>query len=110
MFALSSNFEGMPNALLEAMCMGMPVVSVDCPVGGPRMLIDDGVNGMLVPLGGTAALTDRMRHLINHPEKAKMLGASAAKVREQHSTARVTDAWERLIDTVISAAAGSKRG
>lgn len=110
MFALSSDFEGMPNALLEAMCMGMPVISVDCPVGGPRMLINNGVNGMLVPLGDAAALTDRMRHLINHPEKAKMLGANAAKVREQHSTARITDAWERLIDTVISAAAGSKRG
>lgn len=88
----------------------MPVISVDCPVGGPRMLIEDGVNGMLVPLGSTTVLTDSIRRLIDDPETARTIGANAAKVREQHSIARITDAWERLAEAVTDAATGSNRG
>lgn len=100
MFVMSSNFEGMPNALLEAMSMGMPVVSVDCPIGGPRMLIEDGVNGFLVPVGDVAAMSQQMQYLVDHPDVARALGKSAEKTRELHATAHIADLWEQLFARV----------
>lgn len=46
---LSSDFEGMPNALMEAIALGLPCISTDCDGGGAAFLIEDGVNGLLVP-------------------------------------------------------------
>lgn len=109
MFVMSSNFEGMPNALLEAMSMGMPVISVDCPIGGPRMLIDDGVNGVLVPVGDVTALSRQMQRLLDDPEGARALGERAADTREQHSIAHIADRWERLFDRVLGETSRSAR-
>ncbi|MBO7387139.1 MAG: glycosyltransferase, partial [Lachnospiraceae bacterium] len=50
-YVSSSDFEGISNSMLEAMAVGIPVVCTDCPVGGARMFINDGVNGYLVPVG-----------------------------------------------------------
>ena len=63
-FALTSNTEGMPNALMEAMALGLPVVSTDCPCGGPAELIQNGVNGILIPVGDAYALADAFRKIL----------------------------------------------
>ena len=60
LFVLSSDFEGMPNALIEAMSLGIPSISTDCPCGGPGMLIKDGVNGYLVPVGDANLLAEKI--------------------------------------------------
>ncbi len=57
-FILSSDYEGMPNGLLEALAMGVCCISTDCPCGGPKMVIEDGVNGFLIPVGDEDKLFD----------------------------------------------------
>ena len=96
MFVLPSDYEGMPNVLLEAMCMGMPVVSTDCPSGGPRALIEDGINGLLVPVGDEQALCAAMEKLTD-TEYAKTLADNAWKIREKLTSQDVFVSWYRYL-------------
>lgn len=64
LFVLSSNYEGMPNALIEAMAAGLPCVSTDCPTG-PSDLIENGVNGILVPVDDKEAMTQAISDIYN---------------------------------------------
>ena len=66
-FALTSNHEGMPNALMEALAVGVPCVSTDCPCGGPKSLIDNGVNGYLINCDDQKALENSLISLFNDP-------------------------------------------
>lgn len=76
LFVLSSDFEGMPNALLEAMACGLPCVSTDCPTG-PSDLIDNEVNGLLVPVRDSQQLSRAISYLYEHPERAREMGVKA---------------------------------
>ncbi len=67
-FVLASDYEGMPNALLEAMATGLAVISTDCPCGGPRSVIEDGKNGFLIPPGDEKALTVALRRILDNPD------------------------------------------
>ena len=73
-FILSSDYEGMPNALIEAMCMGMPVISTDCPSGGPQELIKSGENGILISVGNKENLVNAMKLMTNACEAEKLAG------------------------------------
>ena len=64
-FVLSSDYEGMPNALIEAMAVGLPVISTDCKGGGASFLIKNEVNGLLVPIRDEEALVNAIERLIN---------------------------------------------
>ena len=63
LFILTSNAEGMPNSLMEAMAAGLACISTDCPTG-PSDLIEDGTNGILIPVGDERALVDSISSLI----------------------------------------------
>ena len=83
MFVLASRFEGMPNALMEAMACGIPCVSTDCDFG-PGELIENGNNGLLVPVDDATALAKAMKALANDKELAKGLCQNAQKIRRKY--------------------------
>lgn len=95
-YVLSSDFEGLPNALMEAMAMGFPVVSTDCPCGGPRMLIQNNINGLLVPVGDSQSMANAILRFIEHPELQIGCAKEAMKARELYSVGNILNQWERL--------------
>lgn len=97
----SSDYEGMPNAMLEALALGLPVVATDCPPGGPRMVIEDQVNGLLVPVRDENALTHAMLQLIEQPKDADEMGRkAAAKMEKICSVDVVFKQWETYLQAI----------
>lgn len=95
-FILSSDYEGMPNALIEAMCMGMPVISTDCPSGGPRELIENQKNGILIPVGDEAALVDALYSIIDS-NMAEKMSNNSSKLRHSLTSVRIFENWEKYL-------------
>lgn len=94
LFVMSSDEEGLGIVLLEAMASGLPVVSTDS--GGPAMVIQDGINGFLAPVGDAAALADRMEHLMLDVERSIAFGARNRRAAvERYSVAA---AGRQLLD------------
>ncbi len=91
MFVLSSDYEGISNSMIEALAMGVPVISTDCPVGGARAYIEDCVSGILTPVGDKAALAFAMTRIAEDPEFASGLSANGAKVREIYGLSKIAD-------------------
>lgn len=100
MFVMSSDFEGMPNALLEALALGLSCISTDCPCGGPRMLINSGENGILVPIRNQEELTKAMTFLADSPEEAASMAKKAREVRKIADTESVVNTWANIIRNV----------
>lgn len=102
-FVLASGYEGMPNALLEAMATGLAVISTDCPCGGPKSVIQNGQNGLLIPVGDTEALEEALRHILENPELEERLGREAAKLAEELSPKKVCRQWQEQIESMVEA-------
>lgn len=99
-YVLPSRYEGFPNALLEAMAMGCPVIAADCD-SGPREIIRHGVNGLLVPVDDVGALAAALQKLIDDQALRMLLGTEAVKVRERYSMDAIVEQWEDLIEEVV---------
>lgn len=92
-FVLPSDTEGMPNALIEAMALGVPVIATDCPCGGPADLIRHGVNGFLTPVGDVNAMTENLQNVIKDLQNASKMGEQARKTCEIYRGEAVYQAW-----------------
>lgn len=91
-FVLSSRSEGMPNALIEAMAAGVPCVSTRCEMG-PEELIEDGVNGLLVPMEDAHALASAIGRILDDPILSHSLSDAALRLRETHDPTATAERW-----------------
>ncbi|RKT45002.1 glycosyltransferase [Thiocapsa rosea] len=87
LFVLSSAWEGSPNVLTEAMALGVPVVSTDCP-SGPFELLDGGRYGPLVPVGDVDALADAIQRTLEHPLPPETLRSAVSDYTQERSAER----------------------
>lgn len=101
LFVLPSDYEGMPNVLLEAMALGLPCIATDCPCGGPRAVIRSGENGVLIPVGDEKALRDAMRALLEDEDKRAALGRAARETAEDFRPEAVFARWRAYVNRVI---------
>ena len=96
-FVLSSFYEGLPNALIEAMVLGLPCISSDCPCGGSKELFDGQKNGILVPVNDENILAEKMLYLIENETTRVQLGNRAKEAAQQFSPEVIFERWEAVI-------------
>ena len=100
-FVLSSDYEGIPNALIEAMSIGMPCVATDCSPGGARMLLEDGKSGKLVGCGKYEELAKEIIYFIENREKEKEYGMYAKESIGRFSYSILMNRWEEYLLKII---------
>lgn len=100
LFCMSTNAEGMSNALIEAMCVGLPVISTD--VCGAKELLCNPESGLIVPVGDTELLTEALRKVMSNNELMQQMAERNLAKAEWFKQDRVVDQWETLIRHVVS--------
>lgn len=99
LFILSSDYEGLSNALLEAMMMGMPCISTNC--AGSDEYIEHQTTGLLVNVGDTEAMANAMEYMITHPDEANRMGTCAKHKSQAFEKSNVIKQWTNTINSAI---------
>lgn len=99
-FVLPSNYEGLSNAMLEAMAMGIPLITTDHPAGGPRMLIENNINGIIVELDNPVEMAKEMDRLLSSKELRVFLSRNERKIREICAKDAIYQEWEQYINKI----------
>ena len=100
-FVLASNYEGMPNTLMEAMAVGLPCIATDCPCGGPAFLIQDNKNGKLVRINEKQELVEAIKELIENETTRQKLAQEAKKIRMVLNPNKIYQQWEEYIIKIV---------
>lgn len=102
LFIMYSKFEGMPNSLMEAMALGLPVISSDCESGGPRFLIDNDRNGILTPLDDVVQLKKNVILLLENRNRRINLGLNAKEISIKLNPNKINDQWRNYLLNLIN--------
>ncbi len=94
LYVLSSDYEGMPNALMEAMAVGIPAISTDCPCGGPRALFADRESGLLVPVNDHKALRSAMEKVLSDSSYLALLVRNGSERASEFHPDCIFAQWE----------------
>lgn len=97
MYVNSSDYEGMSNAMLEAMAIGMPVVCTDCPIGGANAVINNNENGILTEVGNAKEMCEAMKKIASNKSFADKLSHNAAQIRNELSLENTAKKWMELL-------------
>lgn len=98
----TSDFEGISNALMDAMAIGMPVVATDCSPGGAAFLIKNKENGLLVERGNVKAVYEGMKYMIEHPSEADEMGHKALEIEKELDSEKIAKQWEDYLLTLCN--------
>lgn len=101
LFLLTSYSEGVSNALIEAMALGLPVIATDVPSGGTVELIQHMENGWMIPTGDQSALEEAMDRLLSDRALADKLGQNASKLQERLAPKQVNAQWKAYFESII---------
>ena len=101
LFVLSSSFEGLPGALIQAMACGAPVVSTDCP-GGPAEIVSHQQDGLLVPTGDEEALAEAIESLLQNPRERSALADRARETARRFAVEPILQRYQEEILAVAS--------
>ena len=97
MYISTSNYEGISNAMIEALAMGIPSICTNCPVGGASMMIKNNINGILIPVKDEKALVESMNKISKDLEFANKLSNNGCLVREEYSIEKIAKKWQKII-------------
>lgn len=100
-FVSSSNYEGISNAMLEALSIGLPVITTDCNNGGVRQFVHDGENGFVIPVEDVEAMKDKLLFLAENREMQIRMSKNAIQIRDIVSINKIGKQWISLINNVL---------
>ena len=96
LFVMSSDYEGMPNALMEAMAVGVPIIATDCPCGGPKELVQRG-QGILVPCRDEESMSQAIIDLLKNEPLKMQYGAMAKERAKQFTPEIILEQWDKKL-------------